>query len=32
MASVKIFPSILSANFRCLGQQVEDVERAGGSS
>lgn len=29
MAKVKIFPSILSADFRCLGQQVKEVERAG---
>lgn len=29
MATVKIFPSILSADFRCLGQQVEEVEHAG---
>lgn len=29
MTSVKIFPSILSADFRRLGQQIEEVERAG---
>ena len=29
MATVKILPSILSADFRCLGQQIEEVERAG---
>lgn len=29
MATVKILPSILSADFRCLGQQIEEVERVG---
>lgn len=29
MTTVKILPSILSADFRCLGQQIEEVERAG---
>src|SRR6266581_4777575 len=29
MTAVKIFPSILAADFRCLGQQVEAVEQAG---
>jgi ribulose-phosphate 3-epimerase len=29
MATIKIFPSILSADFRRLGQQVEEVESAG---
>ncbi len=29
MATVKIFPSILSADFRRLGQQVEEIESAG---
>jgi len=29
IAAVKILPSILSADFRCLGQQVEEVEQAG---
>jgi ribulose-phosphate 3-epimerase len=28
-AAIKILPSILSADFRCLGQQIEEVERAG---
>jgi ribulose-phosphate 3-epimerase len=27
--TVKIFPSLLSADFRYLGQQIEEVERAG---
>lgn len=29
MTSVKIFPSILSADFRRLGQQIEEIETAG---
>jgi ribulose-phosphate 3-epimerase len=29
MNTVQILPSILSADFRCLGQQIEEVERAG---
>lgn len=29
MPSVQILPSILSADFRCLGQQVAEVEQAG---
>lgn len=29
MTTVQILPSILSADFRCLGQQIEEVERAG---
>ncbi|MGE0825789.1 MAG: ribulose-phosphate 3-epimerase [Candidatus Binatia bacterium] len=29
MATVQILPSILSADFRCLGQQIAEVERAG---
>src|SRR5215475_8099222 len=29
MATTKIFPSVLSADFRRLGQQVEEVESAG---
>ncbi len=29
MAVVQILPSILSADFRCLGQQIEAVEHAG---
>jgi ribulose-phosphate 3-epimerase len=29
MTSVKIFPSVLSADFRRLGQQVEEIETAG---
>jgi ribulose-phosphate 3-epimerase len=29
MTAVKIFPSILSADFRCLAQQVQEVEHAG---
>jgi len=29
MTTVKIFPSILSADFRRLGQQVEEIESAG---
>ena len=29
MATVQIFPSILSADFRCLGQQIAEVEQAG---
>ena len=29
MPSVRILPSILSADFRCLGQQVAEVEQAG---
>src|SRR5712671_933383 len=29
MPTVKIFPSVLSADFRSLGQQVQEVERAG---
>jgi len=29
MLSVKIFPSILSADFRRLGQQIEEIESAG---
>jgi ribulose-phosphate 3-epimerase len=29
MTAAKIFPSILSADFRRLGQQVEEVEKAG---
>jgi ribulose-phosphate 3-epimerase len=29
MTTVKIMPSILSADFRCLGQQVKEVEQAG---
>ena len=29
MTTVKIFPSLLAADFRCLGQQVEEVEKAG---
>lgn len=29
MNTVKIMPSVLSADFRCLGQQVQEVERAG---
>lgn len=29
MPTVKIFPSVLSADFRTLGQQVQEVERAG---
>ena len=29
MAIVKIFPSVLSADFRFLGQQVKEVEQAG---
>jgi len=28
-SAIKILPSILSADFRCLGQQIEEVERAG---
>ena len=29
MTAVQIFPSILSADFRCLGQQIAEVEQAG---
>ncbi len=29
MTTIKIMPSILSADFRCLGQQIEEVEHAG---
>lgn len=29
MNAVKIFPSVLSANFRRLGQQIEEIESAG---
>ena len=29
MATVQILPSILSADFRCLGQQIAEVEQAG---
>jgi ribulose-phosphate 3-epimerase len=29
MTSVKIFPSVLSADFRRLGQQIEEIEGAG---
>ena len=29
MSSVQILPSVLSADFRCLGEQVAEVERAG---
>src|SRR5258705_13223320 len=29
MPTVKIHPSLLSADFRSLGQQVQEVERAG---
>ena len=29
MATVQILPSILSADFRCLGQQIAEVEHAG---
>ena len=29
MAAVQILPSILSADFRCLGQQIAEVEQAG---
>jgi ribulose-phosphate 3-epimerase len=29
MSSVKIFPSVLSADFRRLGQQIEEIESAG---
>lgn len=29
MQTVKILPSVLSADFRCLGQQVQEVEHAG---
>ena len=29
MSSVQILPSVLSADFRCLGEQVTEVERAG---
>lgn len=29
MTTVQIFPSILSADFRCLGQQIAEVEQAG---
>lgn len=29
MPTVKILPSILSADFRCLGQQIAEVEQAG---
>jgi ribulose-phosphate 3-epimerase len=29
MTSVKIFPSVLSADFRRLGQQIEEIESAG---
>ena len=29
MSTVKILPSILSADFRCLGQQIEEVAQAG---
>lgn len=29
MNTVKIMPSVLSADFRCLGQQVQEVEQAG---
>ena len=29
LTTVKIMPSVLSADFRCLGAQVEEVERAG---
>jgi len=28
-STIKILPSILSADFRCLGQQIEEVARAG---
>ena len=31
MATVHILPSILSADFRCLGQQIAEVEQAGAS-
>ena len=29
MSSIQILPSVLSADFRCLGEQVTEVERAG---
>ena len=29
MSTIKILPSILAADFRCLGQQIAEVERAG---
>jgi len=29
MTTLQILPSILSADFRCLGQQIEEVQRAG---
>ena len=29
MTTIKITPSILAADFRCLGQQIAEVERAG---
>ena len=29
MSTIKILPSILAADFRCLGQQIDEVERAG---
>ena len=29
MPSIKIIPSILAADFRCLGQQIADVDQAG---
>ena len=29
MSTIKILPSILAADFRCLGQQITEVERAG---
>jgi ribulose-phosphate 3-epimerase len=29
MLPIKIFPSILSADFRRLGQQIEETESAG---
>jgi ribulose-phosphate 3-epimerase len=29
MTTIKIMPSILAADFRCLGQQIAEVERAG---
>ena len=29
MTAVKIFPSVLSADFRCLGQQIAEIETAG---
>ena len=29
MTAIKILPSILAADFRCLGEQVADVDRAG---